>query len=538
MSAAVERLPETLCALCADAASRLGDRAAVVDVDRTLSFAELDAERRRACRAFIAEGVRAGDRVAVWAPNCWQWIVAALGAQSAGAALVPLNTRFKGVEAADILRRAGAVALCTVDGFLGIDYVASLRERELPDLRCVVCLKGDAEGALPWARFVSSADAVSAANADARSAAVRGGDIADVMFTSGTTGRPKGVVATHAQNLRVFDVWSRTVGLRDGDRYLIVNPFFHSFGYKAGWLAALLRGCRIFPLATFDVERAMALIARERITVLPGPPTIFQSLLAHPARRGHDLSSLRLAVTGAASVPVSLVRQMRETLGFDTVLTAYGLTESCGVVSICSAEDSPRTVANTCGRPMPGVEVRCVGPDGSDVPAGEPGELLVRGYNVMQGYLDDDAGSAAAVDRDGWLRTGDIATLDRRGYLRITDRAKDMFIVGGFNCYPAEIENALCGIDGVAQAAVIGIPDARLGEVGMAFVVPEPGGGLSVQGIIAWCRDNMANYKVPRRVELVDALPTNASGKVVKPALRARADAPGDADGGGERMKP
>ena len=517
-----EALPETLAELAAQAAARWGERPAIHDGERTLSFADLDAERRRAARAFIAAGLRAGDAVAIWAPNSWQWVVAALGAQSAGGALVPLNTRFKGPEAVDILRRSASVALCVVDGFLGIDYLASLRGHTLEALKTVICLQGDGDGAVSWERFMAAGDAVPVEQAQAREAALRGSDIADIMFTSGTTGQPKGVLATHAQNLRVFDVWSRTVGLRKDDRYLIINPFFHSFGYKAGWLAALLRGCQIFPMPSFDVERAIARIATARISVLPGPPTIFQSLLAHPERQRADLSSLRLAITGAASVPVSLIRQMRETLGFDTVLTAYGLTESCGVVSICSADDSAETVANTAGRPVPGVEVRCVDDNGQALPAGEPGELWVRGYNVMRGYLNDPEATAAAIDSDGWLRTGDVAVIDRRGYLRITDRIKDMFIVGGFNCYPAEIENALCGLDGIAQAAVVGMPDARLGEVGAAFIALAPGAELDAEDVIAWCKDNMANYKVPRRVVFVDALPTNAGGKVVKPELRAR----------------
>ncbi len=523
MSAA-SPLPASLPALCAAAASAAA-RGAVHDGETTLSFAALDAARRRAARAFIAAGIAPGDRVAIWAPNSWQWIVAALGAQSAGAALVTLNTRLKGPEAAYMLQRSAAKLLCTAQGFLGTDYLASLDGHALPALRCAVCLQGDidADRGQTWEAFMASADSVSAELADARAAAVRGEDIADIMFTSGTTGKPKGVIATHAQNLRVYDVWSRTVGLREDDRYLIINPFFHSFGYKAGWLAALLRGCASYMLPTFDAGETLAHIAESQITVLPGPPTIFQALLAHPDRERHDLSSLRLAVTGAASVPVELVRGMRETLGFDTVLTAYGLTESCGVVSICAADDSLETIANTSGRPMPGVAVRCVGPAGEALGEGEPGELLVRGYNVTPGYWDDADATAAAIDGEGWLHTGDVAVLDARGYLRITDRIKDMFIVGGFNCYPAEIENALCGVDGVAQAAVIGVPDERLGEVGMAFIVPASGGTLDAAAVIAWCRANIANYKVPRRVQFVASLPVNASGKVIKPALRARA---------------
>ena len=351
-------------------------------------------------------------------------------------------------------------------------------------------------------------------------ATLRGQDLADIMFTSGTTGRPKGVMSAHEQNVRAFTAWSEFVGLRRGDRYLIVNPFFHAFGYKAGWLACLITGARISPLAVFDAGAALSRIERERITVLPGPPTLFQTLLAHEALGRHDISSLRLAVTGAATVPPSLIEKMLGVLGFETVVTGYGLTESMGIVTMCRPGDSVERIALTCGVPIPGVEVRCVDEQGRTVARGEPGEVLVRGYNVMRGYLDDPVATAETIDPDGWLHTGDVGVLDVDGYLRITDRRKDMYIVGGFNCYPAEIEKIIAAHPGVAQVAVIGIPDPRLGEVGQAFVIRRAGTKLDEAALLAWCRDNMANYKVPRRIEFVDALPTNAAGKVQKFALR------------------
>jgi acyl-CoA synthetase (AMP-forming)/AMP-acid ligase II len=230
-------------------------------------------------------------------------------------------------------------------------------------------------------------------------------------------------------------------------------------------------------------------------------------------------------VTGAAVVPVELVRRMSSELGFATVLTGYGLTESTGVATLCRAGDDAETVATTSGRAMPGVEVTVVDDAGAPVPAGTPGEVMIRGYNVMRGYLDDAAATAEAIDSAGWLRTGDVGVLDDRGYLRITDRIKDMFIVGGFNAYPAEIENLLLAHPGIAQVAVVGAPDPRLGEVGVAFVVARPGVTLDPTELLAWSRDRMANYKVPRRFELVDALPLNATGKVLKYELRARAAA-------------
>ncbi|MBW2214033.1 MAG: AMP-binding protein, partial [Deltaproteobacteria bacterium] len=348
---------------------------------------------------------------------------------------------------------------------------------------------------------------------------------ADILFTSGTTGKPKGAMCTHAQNLRVYDQWSSIIGLREGDRYLVVLPFFHSFGYKAGWFSALLRGATIFPEPVFDVNVVLRRIQEDAITMLPGPPALYQSLLLHPDRAQFDISSLRLAVTGAAAIPVELIHRMKDDLGFDTVITAYGLTESCGVVTMCRLDDDAETIATTSGRAIPDVEVRIIDGEGNPAPTNDPGEIVVRGYNVMKGYLDADEETKKAIDADGWLHTGDIGTMDERGNIKITDRLKDMFIVGGFNAYPAEIENTLLQMPGIGEVAVIGVPDERLGEVGMAFVVAAPGQSLVSDAVIAWSRKNMANFKVPRRVEVLDALPRNATGKVVKFELRERVGA-------------
>ncbi len=526
----------TIPALVASSADRFGARSAIEDGDVTLTFRDLATAAARASRAFMAAGLQPGDRVGVWAPNIHEWVVAALGIQSAGGVLVPLNTRMKGREVGYILAKSGARLLCTVDEFLGNRYVDLLRSgcgnataarpvAELPELERVILLRGTAPRCETWHDFLVGGSVVPAEEPEQRAAAVGPDDLADILFTSGTTGKPKGVMCTHAQNLRCFEVWSDVVGLRADDRYLIVNPYFHSFGYKAGWLACLLRGAVNLPHPVFDVPQVLARIARDRVSVLPGPPTLYQMILAHPDRATFDLSSLRLAVTGAASIPVELIHRMRRELSLETILTAYGLTESTGVVSMCRPGDDPETIATTSGRAIPDVEVRCVDPAGREVARGTAGEIVVRGYNVMQGYFDDPAATAEAIDADGWLHTGDVGVMDARGYLRITDRLKDMFITGGFNCYPAEIESILLGCPDVGQVAVIGIPDERLGEVAMAFIVPAAGATLNPEAVIAWSRENMANYKVPRRVAIVDALPMNATGKVTKFVLREQAAA-------------
>jgi len=264
-------------------------------------------------------------------------------------------------------------------------------------------------------------------------------------------------------------------------------------------------------------------VGEERISALPGVPSLYQSILMHPDRGKYDLSHLRLAVTGAAPTPVELIRRMRDELGFETVITGYGLTESTGIATMCRDGDDPEIIAKSSGRAIPDVEVQCVADDGKEVPRGEPGEVVVRGYNVMQGYFEDEEETRKAIDAEGWLHTGDIGVMDEQGYLDITDRKKDMFIMGGFNCYPAEIEALMFEHPQIAQVAVVGIPDERMGEVGQAFVVPEPGTEPSPEALRIWCREHMANYKVPRRIELIDELPMNATGKVQKFILRERA---------------
>jgi acyl-CoA synthetase (AMP-forming)/AMP-acid ligase II len=516
--------PDTLPALIRQAAARHPDRAAIVDGEVVITYAGLLQRSETVARALIALGVAAGDRVAIWAPNGHEWIEAACGIHAAGAVLVPLNTRMKGAEAADILARSGTTLLLCIGDFLGQHYPTQLAGLRPPTLRHVVSWGGapalsGGSSDLAWAAFLALATGVSASEVRVREQALGPDSTADLMFTSGTTGRPKGVMAAHGPTLRAFVTWAEVVGLNEGDHYLIVNPFFHSFGYKAGWVAAFIRGATVYPEQVFDAERVLARIQRDRIAFLPGPPTLFLSMLAHPRLKDFDLSSLRASVTGAASVPPVLIRRMRDELGIASVTTAYGLTECGGCATVCDPADSVETVASTCGRALPGTELRCADAQGRALPPGEPGEVLLRGYHVMQGYFQDDAATREAIDADGWLHTGDVGVLDERGYLRITDRLKDLYIVGGFNVYPAEVERLLSPHPAIAQVAVIGLPDERMGEVGCACVVLRAGASLNESGLVAWAREHMANYKVPRRVCFFDSLPVNASNKVLKAEL-------------------
>ncbi len=525
MSAGGSGGPATIPGLVAATADRFGDRLAVVDGDVALTYAELLDEARTFGAGLVAAGVAPGERVSMWAPNSARWIVAVLGLWQAGAVLVPINTRFKGAEAADILRRSGARVLLTVTDFLGTDYVALLRGTgaDLPELATVVVADGPVpEVAEGWDAFTGRATDEDRTEVERRAAAVGPDDPSDILFTSGTTGVPKGVVQTHGRTLRVATDWVAMTGLTAGDRYLMVNPYFHMFGLKAGILASVAAGATMYPEPVFDIDRALARVQSDRITVLPGAPTIYQSILDHPDRDRYDLSSLRVAVTGAADIPMELIRRVVDELPFPTIIAGYGLTEG-GTATGTAPGDDVETIATTVGRPRPGFELRIVDGEGRDVPDGEPGEILLRGGSIMSHYLDDPDATAQALSAEGWLKTGDLGVLGADGCLRIVGRAKDMFIVGGFNAYPAEIENALLRHPDISQAAVIGIPDERLGEVGMAFVVLRPGATATEADIVAWSREQMANYKVPRAVEVVDELPINATGKVVKETLREQA---------------
>jgi acyl-CoA synthetase (AMP-forming)/AMP-acid ligase II len=469
------------------AADRFGDAEAVVDGPLRLTFNEVVERIRCAASAFADLGVDKGDRIAIWAPNSAEWIIAAFGLLTAGGVLVPVNTRFKAEEAADVIGRSGAKAVLVQKGFLGLDYTA-------PAGVPVIDLKSDIlSSGPPFRRDVSG---------------LKGTDISDIIFTSGTTGRPKGARMNHRQTLRMYEEWATLADLREGDRYLMINPYFHTFGLKAGLIASFLRGATMLPVAAFDIDRVVDLIETERITMLPGPPTLYHSLLA-VADKG-KLATLRAGVTGAADIPVELVRRIHDELPFQTLMTGYGLTEA-GNVTLSRPGDSFEDVATTAGLPCEDIEVRVA----------DDGEVIVRGYSVMQGYLDDPAATAEAIDADGWLHTGDLGSFTAAGRLRIVGRKKDMFIVGGFNAYPAEIEGFLLEHPVVAQAAVIGVPDERLGQVGKVFIVVKDGNdGVTSEDLISWSRQRMAGFKVPRYVEFLDELPLNATGKVMKDRLR------------------
>ena len=517
-------IPPTIPAALSRAARQWPEHDAIVDGSFRLSFRQYRELSLRLARGLIARGVMPGDRVVVWAPNSAEAALTAMAVVSAGAVLVPLNTRFTAHEAAELIRRAGAVAVLAFTDFLGRDYLTSLRPSGVLDgMKAAVALRGPVPalaGAISLDELLALGDAVDEETVRARERALRPGDASDILFTSGTTGTPKGAMLRHGAATRAYTEYGRSLGLRPGDRLLGLPPFFHCFGLKAVVLTSVLYGAAVVPMPVFDVHQAAGLIARERITALLGAPPIFRALLDDPGVDRSSLSSLRVAGPGAMGATPELYRRLRDELGIRHFAPGYGLTEATAIVTRCYWFDDFETVSTTSGRAVPGVELRIVSRSGDEAPAGTDGEILVRGYEVMQGYFDDPVATAQAVDGDGWLHTGDVGRLDERGRLIVTDRMKDLFLVGGFNTYPAEIEQALSQHEAIADVSVVGVPDDRLGEVGMAFVILRDGATATAGELTSWARERLANYKVPRHWRFVSELPRNASGKVLKHLLR------------------
>ncbi|WP_313807660.1 AMP-binding protein [Sphingobium sp.] len=515
----------TIPALMRNAAARYGDRAALVSqVDGAISYRELDRQADLIAKALIADGAQPGDRAAIWAPNMWEWVAAAIGIQRAAGVMVPLNTRLKGGEIGDIIRRGKIVRLFTIGNFLGRYYPRMLQDEAMPGLRRRIVLRAAPAELGPdeirWEDFVAMAENTGAEQLAEREAMVKPDTLADLMFTSGTTGTPKGALFDHSRSVVGGRIWADITRLTPDDHYCVFGPFSHNASYKAGWVTGLIGGSTVYWPESYDAVSVLDLIANNRISVMPAPPTVFQEILAHPNWRDWDMSSYRFLSTGATVVPIELMKRLRAETTITEITTGYGMTECCGSATHTRPGDPMERVAYTVGTAIAGTEIRVAGADGQSLPIGEPGEVLIRDDKLLIEYLDNPEATRATLDAEGWLHSGDVGYLDADGYLKLTDRLKDMYIVGGFNVYPAEIEKQMTGLPGVHQSAIIGIPDARLGEVGHAFIVRSAGSTITGEEIIAWSKANLANYKVPRGVTFLDALPMNSTGKVIKFALK------------------
>lgn len=492
----------TIPALLAQAACRWPDRPALLEGDRTWCWTELHDDVRRAASGLRCRGLTRGEVVGIWAPNSARWVVAALAVLEAGGVLAPLSSRLRGYEVLEMLAEVGSRRLLLQPDFLGRDYVAMLTEAAgstgvvLPE---VVALT----------EATDPAPTLMADHTDDTDAPAEPDDPADILFTSGTTGRSRGVTMTQAQVTALAASWVERAGLTADDRYLVLSPLSHTFGYKTGLVACLVAGATIIPAAVAEPAAVADLLRRTRATVLPGVPAALRALVTSTRLPPTADLDVRLVVTGGAPSTPAEIRELATALGAERMISAYGLTEA-GPVTMTERATALDRVATTVGTPLPEVEVRIRG--------GGTGEILVR--SPFTG-----TGPSVAVE-DGWLATGDVGRLDADGDLTIVDRLKDVLQTGGFSVFPAEVERVLGELPGVAEAAVVGIADERLGEVGVAFLVAAPGADLDPAAVLAHCRDRLAGFKVPRRVQLVAALPRNATGKVLKADLREQVDTP------------
>src|SRR3954468_2801627 len=508
-----------------DTVARFGDRQALVVREQgyRATYRELWDEVALAARGLLARGVRTGDRVGIWAPNRYEWLVIQYATARIGAVLVTINPAYKAAELRYALTKTGVSVLVLARGFRQADYVAMLGEvrAECPLLGETLVLE-DA-----WEDLLADGEGVPEADLEAVEATLDPDDPINVQFTSGTTGAPKGATLSHRNILNNGYFTGRILRYTEDDRVCVPVPFYHCFGMVLANLACLTHGaCLVVPGASFDPLTTLRVVEEERCTSLYGVPTMFIAQLEHPRIGDFDLSSLRTGIMAGAPCPVEVMTQVRSKMHMDEVTIGCGMTETAPLSTQTAVDDEVGKRVTTVGRVHPHVEVKIVDPEtGETVPRGVPGEQCTRGYSVMRGYWNDPEATARAIDVEGWMHSGDLAVMDTDGYVSIVGRIKDMIIRGGENVYPREIEEFLIALPEVADAHVIGVPSERYGEEIMAWIKPAPGAAPSGRSLPDACRGRIARYKVPAHWRIVEDFPMTITGKVQKFRLRELAAA-------------
>lgn len=502
------------------------------------TFAELNADVNHCAKALLGAGIEPGEHVAVWATNVPQWVILQLATARIGAVLVTINPAYRPFELSYVLRQSDSVALFLVDRFKTSDYFAMLAEvcpeladsqpgaltaAEFPQLRSVVALGGQTPaGVSSWDDFLSRGRAVSDAQLAEREARLRPGDPINIQYTSGTTGFPKAAMLSHRSLLYNAFYVGECQRIRRGDRICVPVPFYHCFGCVMGVLCSVVHGATmIVPAESFQPRATLDAIEQERATAIYGVPTMFIAQLQDDSFPGRDLPSLRTGIMAGSPCPIEVMRQVVDRMGAREVTIAYGLTEASPVITQTTTDDPIELRVETVGRPLPGLDVKVVDPEsGQTLGDNQAGELCVRGHGVMLGYYKDEPATERVIDRQGWLRTGDLALRQTNGYYRITGRIKDMVIRGGENIYPREIEEFLFRHPAVEQASVVGVPDAKYGEELCAWIKLRRGATLTSEELREFCRRELAHYKVPRYVRFVDEFPQTVTGKIQKFKIR------------------
>ncbi|MCC6924881.1 AMP-binding protein [Novosphingobium sp.] len=517
-------LEETIGEALERAASAWPDRLALVSRHQSIrwTWAELNAEVDRIATGLLHEGVAKGDRVGIWAPNCAEWAVVQFATAKIGAVLVTINPAYRVSEVEYALNKVGCTVLVTAPSFKTSDYIGMLRElgpNKLPFVRLMVSL-GDArhEGFMPWADLRRQSEA---ARLEAIARTLDRNDAINIQFTSGTTGFPKGATLTHRNILNNGYFTARTIKLTPDDRICIPVPLYHCFGMVLGNLAALTSGAAmVYPGEAFDPRAALEAVQAEGCTALYGVPTMFITVLSQPDLDSFDVSTLRTGIMAGSPCPISTMRSVIDQLNMHEVTIGYGMTETSPLTTQTATDDPLAERVGTVGRVHPHAEAKIVGLDGSTLPIGEQGEYCSRGYAVMLGYWDDPEKTAEAIDAEGWMHSGDLATMDANGYVRITGRIKDMIIRGGENIYPREIEEFLLTHPYITDAQVFGVSDEKYGEEVCTWVIPKAGYDLLPEDILAHCKGQIAHYKVPRYIKVVDQFAMTVTGKAQKFEMR------------------
>jgi fatty-acyl-CoA synthase len=499
---------------------RYGDHEALVVAHQgyRATYRELSEQVETAARALIANGVHKGDRVGIWAPNRYEWVVVQFATARVGAILVTINPAYRAAELRYALRKAGVSVLFMAREFRGADYGAMLEQvrGDCPDLREVVALDDE------WQSFLSESTRVDLSDLTERERSLAPSDPINIQYTSGTTGRPKGATLSHHNILNNGYFTGEVLRYGDRDRVCVPVPFYHCFGMVLGNLAAMTHGaCVVVPGESFDAHAVLAAVQDERCTSLYGVPTMFIAELAELESHKFDLTSLRTGIMAGAPCPVEVIKQVRSLMHMEEISIGCGMTETAPVATQIRVDDPDEKRLTTVGRAHPHVEVKVIDPDtGSVSPRGTAGEQCTRGYNVMLGYWSDPEATANAIDGDGWMHTGDLAVMDDDGYVSIVGRIKDMIIRGGENVYPREVEEFLYSLPEIDLVEVIGIPSERYGEEVMAWVRLREGTEATAEDLIAACRGQIATYKIPRYWKFVDSFPMTVTGKTQKYRMR------------------
>ena len=525
-------------------AERRPDEDALVYADRDLryTYREFEEVVERCARALMALGLEKGDHVAVWGQNVPEWVILQFATGKMGAVLVTVNPAYKAHELRYVLDQSDAAAVFLTAGVKGADFVEILGQavpdlaesaegelsvEELPHLRHIVLMgEGSREGLpiLGFDEFMQRGTEVSQEELDERQESLGADEVINMQYTSGTTGFPKGVQLTHTNIVKNAFHIGECMKLGPEDRVCIPVPFFHCFGCVLGTLNTVTHEGTMVPVESFDAEKVLQAVDKERCTAVLGVPTMFIAELEHPDFEEYDTSNLRTGIMAGSPCPMEVMKQVVEVMGASEITIAYGQTESSPVITQTRTDDPLELRVSSVGRKLPDVEVRIVSVEtGEDCGPQEQGELWTRGYLVMRGYYKMDEKTSEVIDEDGWLHTGDLAVMDEEGYVRITGRAKDMIIRGGENVYPREIEEFLYSHPDISDVQVYGVPDARYGEQIAAAVKKKPDSDLTADDVKDYCHENIAYYKVPEYVDFVDDYPMTASGKIQKYKLREAA---------------